>query len=393
MSIKPLSEQFQHNTAVALIVCFLVLLWLPTLDFFFGLDRTPQPNENRALTRFPVLPDSLAAAHDFPTSLEMYFRDHFGFRNRLIRWERRWKHDLFKESASPDVIMGRNGWLFFSGDYMMEHFEGLRVFPAEELRNWQTLLEKRRDWLARRGIKYLFVITPDKQSIYPELLPEWLAGLRSTNKLDQFVAHMKAHSTVEVLDLRPALLEAKRSALTYLQTDTHWNTYGGFVAYQALVNALRRQLPGLPEPLPLTDFNRRPTERTGGDLTRMMGQPNLPRDTNAILFSLRTPRPKLTVVDASDRLPSKKRRPLTEPQSTRYEGVTGKAIVFHDSFACTWYPFLGYHFQEVVYIWQYEWEAAFIEREKPAVVIDEMLERLFLKADPVELLEKDALRD
>ena len=177
----PTPEQVKLRMAVVLMLCFGVLLWLPTLDFFFGLDQTQKPDENRAIAKLPVLPASLAGLHDFPAGLDAYFRDHFGFRNRLIRWERRWKHDLFKESASPDVIMGRNGWLFFSGDYMMEHFEGLRVFPAEELRNWQTLLEKRRDWLARRGIKYLFVITPDKQSIYPELLPEWLAGLRSTN--------------------------------------------------------------------------------------------------------------------------------------------------------------------------------------------------------------------
>ncbi len=376
--------------AVVLILCFGVLLWLPTADHFLKLDYAPQPNENRALAGFPKLTASLDGVHDFPAGLEAHFRDHFGFRNRLIRWERRWKHDWFKESASPDVFTGQKGWLYFSGDHMVEHFQGLKRLSADELKSWQALLEKRRDWLAQRGIKYIFSIPPDKQSIYPERLPEWLAGLQATNKVDQFVAHMKAHSTVEVLDLRPVLFAAKTNECTFLRTDTHWNTYGGFVAYQALVNALARQLPGLPPPLQLSDFDISPLRQDGGDLSRMLATPTAAVETNAFKYILRGSRSRLEVVDVSDRLPQK-RRPLTEPKATLYDGAPGKAVVFRDSFAGTWYAFLGYHFHEVVYVWQYSWDAAFIEREQPMVVIDEMLERFFSNTDPDKLMEKDAL--
>jgi alginate O-acetyltransferase complex protein AlgJ len=50
-------------------------------------------------------------------------------------------------------------------------------------------------------------------------------------------------------------------------------------------------------------------------------------------------------------------------------------VMFRDSFATYLIPFLGYHFQRSVYIWQRPWDLALIEREKPDVVIDEMLER------------------
>ena len=77
------------------------------------------------------------------------------------------------------------------------------------------------------------------------------------------------------------------------------------------------------------------------------------------------------------------------PRYTLNEKTSGKAIVFRDSFANTWFSFLGQHFREVVYIWHYDWDRSLIEREKPDVVIDEMLERFFNTSDPVDLLLKD----
>ncbi len=390
MSRKTLPEQFKYNTAVSLIVCLFVLLWLPTLDLFFHLDRSPMPNENRALASFPVLKANIASIHDFPAGLEAYFRDHFGFRNRLIRWERRWKHDLFRESASADVITGQDGWLYFSGEYMMENFQGLRKFSPEVLQGWQALLEKRRDWLAARGIKYLFVIPPDKQSVYPEFLPDWLANRGAPNKLDQFVAHMKAHSTVEVLDLRPVLLEGKKSAATYLQTDTHWNAYGGFLTYQALVRALARQLPDLHEPLPLSAFEQHPIAHETGDLGKMLGQVSHLVESNGVAIVPRAPLGKPAFKLAPERFP-KKWRPKTEPALTEYDAPTPKAMLFRDSFAGSWTWYLGYHFHEVLYIWQYEWDANLIEREKPTVVIDEMLERFLNNEEFLTLMQKAAL--
>ena len=90
---------------------------------------------------------------------------------------------------------------------MIEHFEGVNQFAAQDLEDWKALLEHRRDWLALRGIKYIFIVAPDKDSIYPEYLPDWMTKVRSHTKLDQFFDYMHLHSTVEVLDLRPTLLE------------------------------------------------------------------------------------------------------------------------------------------------------------------------------------------
>jgi alginate O-acetyltransferase complex protein AlgJ len=199
---------------------------------------------------------------------------------------------------------------------------------------------------------------------------------------------MKAHSTVDVLDLRPALLEAKNTARTYLYTDTHWNSYGGFIGYQSVMHSLTRQLPELEGPLPLEAFEFTPFQASGGDLSTMLGQDMAEREG----FQL-TARPPLQFPSAREDIniypkqwPKYMGPFYTENPSGKY-----RLLMFHDSFSNSWIPFLGYHFKRVVYIWSYGWNIPVIEKEAPDVVVDEILERSFNEADPKQLLKEDGL--
>jgi alginate O-acetyltransferase complex protein AlgJ len=359
------------------------------VDSVVHLDRTAMANENRALAPLPDFKPGRQGWRDFFSGWEAYYRDHFGCRNRLVRWSNRWKREWFRESNQSSVVIGREGWLFYVGDYVLDNYVGDKRLSEADLESWRELLERRRDWLARRGIHYLFVLAPDKHSIYPEYLPAWVVKRPAPVKLDQFFTYLKAHSTVPVLDLRPSLLEAKKAVTIYLQNDTHWNHYGGFVGYQAVLRALSAQMPAL-QPRSLADFDWKFVPQPGGDLAGSLGQADQLVETNAINFIPHAPFQLATWRSAPERLP-KKWRPKAEPAVSTTPGQTGKALVFRDSFAGAWMPFLGCHFAETVYIWQYEWDAALIEREKPDVVIDEMLERFFNNQDPRKLMQLDAL--
>jgi alginate O-acetyltransferase complex protein AlgJ len=384
-------EKIRNGLQGTIVAAFLGLLWLPTLDSFFHWDKAPIPNENRAPASFPAFNQSIGGIRDFIAGLENYYNDHFGFRKRLIRWNNRWKRELFNESTLPNVVTGRDGWLYYSGDGMIENCLGLPQFNLQELREWQSLLETRRDWLARRGIGYLFVVPPNKESIYPEFLPKWMVKTRPTTRLDQFFAYMKTNSAVEILDLRPPLLEAKRTGLVYMKTDTHWNYAGAFVAHQELMRTLSRQLPGR-DPLPLSSFKQTSTQITGGDLARMLGQEQTMLEKEYPSFAPIPPLQPLTPVTSLQLLPGNKWNKLMEPVFTENTNRIGKAIVFRDSFAGFLVPFLGYYFEKITYFSEQNWEPAFIEKEKPVVVIDEMVERFFYTANPTGLKIKDDLK-
>ena len=374
-------------TNTILIGLFMTMLWLPALDTFFHLDRTLPRSENRALASFPNTPSNWHELRGYVAGLEAYFNDHFGCRKCLVQWYHKFRWSVFRDNTTPEVLVGKDGWLFYTHADMIDHYTGLLQFTPEKLREWQVLLEKRRDWLARRGIAYLFVVTPDKHTIYPEELPDWVKKVHPQTKLDQFVAYMRANSTVPVLDQREVLIQAKKVHPPYYKTDVHWNLFGGFVAYQQLMETLAQQRPGL-EPLPLTDFtvtNTIPTEgefAKGGDMARMLG---------------------LTMVESNyyDLIPNKKLPEFTsklpppehvhDPRCTINPQAKGRLMVFQDSFALNWIQFLAYHFNQVFYYWQYDLDPAKIEQEKPDIVVNEMNERIFNTENPVKLMAKEGL--
>jgi alginate O-acetyltransferase complex protein AlgJ len=371
-----------RSTNAILIGLFMAMLWLPTLDSILYIDRTPLRSENRSMAVFPKRQPGVYGLENFIKGLEAYFNDHFGFRKCLVKWNNKLRWALFKDQTTRNVLIGKDGWLFWTSGQMIDHYNGQLQFTAEELHDWQVLLEGRRDWLARRGITYLFVVTPGKASIYPEFLPDWVVKVRPETKLDQFMAYMQEHSTVPVLDLRKALSEAKKVHPTYLKDDAHWNLFGGFIAYQEIMRTLDKQRPDLESPLSLSSFIMTNLPTTDGDLSRMLGISLV--DSNSIsLF----PKPELKRF--SIELP-----PSTHPKNpkfTRNAQAKDRVVVFHDSFGMSWVPLLGYHFNHVSYFWRYDFDMNELESEKPDIVISEMNELFFDIEDPKKLAIKEAL--
>lgn len=384
------SAKKSRGPAVLLPILFACCLLLPTLDFFLNLDHATLSNENREFSKFPQY-NGILQIKDFMVGLENFFNDHFGFRKRLVRTCSHWKRLLFKEGSSTKVIAGNDGWFFLCDRGMIEHYTGMVTFTEENLKDWQKLLETRRNWIQKRGGKYVMVIPPDKQSVYQEHLPNWLAKRKGKGptKLDQFLEYMRANSDVTVLDLRPSLLEGKKIMPIYFDSDGHWNFYGGFIGYQTLVDTVSKSFPDL-APLPFSSFTFTIQSNTvGGDLMRMMGDNSI-REHFQIDSTPQPPLRSLAWSNCPSRFPKQWSRDRG-PVMTFNPNATRKAVIFRDSFSIPLISYLGYHFREAIYIWQYNWDSAFLEREKPDIVIDEMLESYFYIEDPKKMLKNDNL--
>ena len=372
-----------------LIIVFSLLLPLPLLDDCFHLDPTRPQTENRLLADCPPKPASLADLEAYPAAWEKFFSDHFGFRNCLILWHNKLNWRGFKEKSTPLVLVGTDGWLFYAENRMIDHYCGILSWNDNDLEGWRQLLEKRRAWLAARGIQYAVVVAPEKQSLYPEKLPAWLlraAPPHHRTKLDQLVDYLHAHSDLKIIDLRTPLRQAKPVAPLYQMTDFHWNAYGAYIGYATLIQALGQT------PVPLADysFTNHPTVATDqagnprwvGGLAEMLGV-TMP-ETDA-LFAV--PGPSLPRCQTF--LPVGEH--IRDLASVKNPQLTQRAIVYQDSFARYWLPFLGNHFGETDFYWQYQFDPKEIERQKPAVVISEFLESKLNVTDPRQLSQADAL--
>ncbi|HEX8145337.1 MAG TPA: hypothetical protein VF553_22405 [Pyrinomonadaceae bacterium] len=369
---------------LALIIFFLAALSLPVLGMALHLERSPVHRENRTLAPFPALSLNRHVLGSFPEKFREYFEDHFGFRQTLIGWQARVKVTWLGVSSSRQVLLGKEGWLFQPPyDNSTETYRGPRPFTEQQLAQWQRILETRRAWLAQRGIPYLFVVAPEKGSIYPEYMPDAMTPkkLRPETRLDQLLAYMKLHSTVEILDLRPSLSEAKSRHRLYHKTDTHWNDYGAFVAYRRIMRELSKFRPGL-EPAEESDFEISREPSPGLDLAALLGLDDV----------------------ISEEYIRMRSRPLgiespgysgnTRPRlvSERSDAGLPRLVMFRDSFANNLIPFLDRHFSRIVYIWNDGFDPQLIETEHPDFVIQEIVERALLSEpvqDPMVMLPVD----
>lgn len=350
-----------------LIVIFIVLILMPGLGLALGgREARVSEAEMRELTRRPAFDWSWR----FVPAFQQYVSDRFWTRPQLIHAQAWLLLKVFGTSASRTVISGRDGWLFYADDGGIEDWTQTEPFTIAELDTWRQVLEARRTWLASQGIPYLFVIAPDKQMIYPELMPASLHRMRADYRADQLIAYLGAHSDFPVLDLRPAVLAAKareREPL-YHRYDTHWNDRGGLVGYQAIVRGLQRWFPDM-QPLARADFTTSPAAPSG-DKTTMLGL----TDAGKAAMPGLVPRHgwRHTVVFPA------------QPDAYGEEGtlvteIPGsnlpRAVMFRDSFAGRLIPYTSEHFSRITYVWQNMFDVDLIRREKPAVVIQEMVAR------------------
>jgi hypothetical protein len=225
-------------------VCFIIFLFTPLLGFVFGRAGSISKAENRALAPRPVF--GVDPLKSLPGKIESWYADRFGFRSSLIRLYSTVVFRFLKSSNNDDLIIGKNGWIFYARDNIFEDFLGLSPFTDDELRRWRDYLVERSQLLAKQNTRYLFVIGPDKNTVYPEDLPDYIQDHRGRSRLQQLLEYLRVtRADVSVLDLHEALRRAKPQGALFFPQDTHWNGRGFFVAYQAMVRALSRWFPDM----------------------------------------------------------------------------------------------------------------------------------------------------
>lgn len=125
------------------------------------------------------------------------------------------------------VVVGRDGWLFTS-----EEFELFPGAPERAVQRASRVAEVR-DLARARGVELLVVYLPSKARVEAE----HLGGARVPGEVvavgHAFVQALSA-AGVEVVDVEPALVEARRGGDVFLRTDTHWTPRGAEAAARAV---------------------------------------------------------------------------------------------------------------------------------------------------------------
>jgi len=363
-----------------LVVPFLAAIATPLAGNLYGLDGADAEAENRTLAPFPALEPTWASIAAYGPTLDAWFADHFGFRSWLVRWYSESRYFGLRVSPVATALRGKDDWLFYAEDGGLDDFANANPLSPEIVDIWRNEVIRERDFLRAHGIAYLFVLAPDKVQIYPEHFPDTVRQVSPVSRSDQLLT--ATYDTGVVLDVRQAMMAARDKERLYHKTDTHWNQRGAFIAYQEMIKAIRERVPAVPPPLTRDDFESTSRILLGQDLAGMMG---LKRSMQEEDLRLTPKRPRRYVVIE----PNGAYATAGEPRIvTEIPGSTlPRAVMFRDSYTSWLAPFLSEHFSRIVYLWQNDFDAAAILREKPDVVIHEMVGRhLYMYIPSPELI-------
>jgi hypothetical protein len=266
----PATHPWRDGVLIAIVA--VLLLAMATVDPLGGAAIRWEKRRAAAWPSAKMLRSPAAFAAAFGQA----FADRFGMRSALIVAQHRALVDIFGVSPVSNVMIGRDGWLFWlgeDGESLDRHYRGTRWVSDFEAEAYVDEVKRRHAYLQARGVAYLTVIVPEKFTIYPEYLPSWVHPGHDPTLLARTIDRLAKDGTVPYVDLRPLLREAKSRETIYYLTDSHWNLAGGGVGYMAIMRAAQKLLPGrIPSIAPPV----RPPYVPGrdvfwGDLAQMMG--------------------------------------------------------------------------------------------------------------------------
>lgn len=379
--MKP--DKFTTTFQQITIALFVVIIFAPSLYMMFGPQTIFSYTEKRKLATFPSIPGSVFQIQKFFSDMESYLNDHFGFREWMIyRYQREIGKRFDDVETITKVMKGKDNMYFYTGDKMFENFTGRNLRSDKELDEWILSYREKRRWLESNEIRYLFVVPPNKTSIYNEFVGEpWIQNQGMT-RITQIKSRLSESDKEVFLDLIPFLRKEKNTDMLFYKSDTHWTPNGAYFGYLAIAEKIESILPGirLRKDYTISPMIRRKCDRIedhcDGDLTNML------LDYDSFYESYR---------DVKISTPCMERLPLELPLSnlktdhieryfkTHCERGKFKAVVFRDSFSSALVPLLSENFKEVIYLWKYYDQKNIEEiltQYKPDIVIEIKAERV-----------------
>ena len=332
------------------VVIFLILCILPSA----GMLILPE-EENRANQVLAPRPRLQTGDHQwnlqFFSELEAYMKDHFAFRQHFITVYDKLLCKVFATSGTDQVIVGKEGWRYYADS--APDFLNIPTMTERQAANAAISLSLMQEYTLMQGARFLFIIAPNKNSIYPQYMPDHYIPAVQEGNLERMRRAMESCGMRD-LDLFESLRASPERL--YHQLDSHWNDQGAALVQQILMRALGMEG---------TDYSQKPyqTRRNfSGDLYEMLYPEGNELDENQDygVFTYQ--------VDGA-----------ASPDSIRYQtsnpSKEHSLVMFRDSFGNALSPFLAEEFADALFSRAVPYQMDLIGQQQADFVILELAER------------------
>lgn len=291
----------------------------------------------------------------------------FRWRMALIR-----KFNAFRFAAGDSIfnegLVGKDGWLFYTGDYSIHDYQKTGLMGPSRLEYLAGILGSLEEQVTQNGGTLWLVIPPDKNTIYPQYMPDQIPVIGEVSRLDQLIDFLRQKNEINLLDLRPLFTEVSQSDHIYYKSDAHWNCLGAYYGSNELLTQISALHPEI-QTHPLTDYEFGAMTDSTLDIAGVMGL-SLQEETVTLTPKFATGSISRALYEKNDRMNI----------AVNSETDLPAALVIHDSFYTECLnQFIEPQFSRVISS-HYEKVALsdymeLLEAEQPDVVIVEFAER------------------
>lgn len=371
---------------------FLSFIFSTLILHIFNSSNIILISEKRCTNQSPEFKKGIT--EEFIRDLNSYISDQIPGRKNIIRMNNLIQYLTFGQLYNNPIFhFGEDGWIFYVGGAAKENFENRKPLTQVELKKIKTVLEEREEWLKSRGIKFYMVFPPMSQTIYKEYIGPRMKQYYKQTKSEQLFEYLKNNSNLNIIDVYSPLMKIKNNnglKQPYYKNNCHWNFIGGYAAYCSIIDYIKKDFPNIGEPLNEKDFSWELTDKYRPDLLQLM-------DVDVFYkFQQYIPKYKYNII--------------TDTVYPFYPGLDSPAppacvntnrksnptmFMYGDSYAASIIEFLFRNFSKTYFIWTPLFHPDIIEKEKPDMVIQELVDasilNILLENKPLPKL-KDSIK-
>ena len=253
-------EKNYSRIDIVMLAVFFGLLWVP-MCHISNTDKSEQ--ENRMLTKKPQL--TINGIDNYGVQFDAWYNDHFFGRESLVHLHDYLQFGLNKNNTGR-VMLGKDGWIWGTGFNEINIFQNTNLFTPEELQQVGEHIENFVKNAKKSGVKEVyFILSNDKESMYPEFYPTYIKKENNQSRLEQVVEYIhKNYPQIKLFNFKKELDELKAKEIIFYKAGTHLNHIGAFAEYSLLMQEIKKDFPEL-QVLSLKDFDVKMSDRKFGD--------------------------------------------------------------------------------------------------------------------------------
>ena len=345
----------------------LILASLGVATLWDMLDGPGSPREE-AIAKTPEVSLSLEALKKLPGDARFYLSKRYALKDEFIDLDAFAKYRLLDRKWTREVSIGEDGFLFLRRGDALRQAQGRLVADEYELKVWAKQFAQTRRAFGERGVPFVFVVAPNKHSIYADRLPAWLGAVETSRSLASQIIGEAHGADLIAPDLTAHLASIRKLSeepILYHRTDTHWTEYGAALAIDHALKPLGFAL-GAPEVV-AQSVGR------GGDLARLTGWRSDPSITAP--FVKRSNTLECFSGDSSFDLRTLNPLPIDRFTCENDKAAYGEVVVFMDSFGVSAAPTIANAFRTSRFFWKYQVDLTVVDELRPDLVMQIIVER------------------